>query len=169
MDLQAELKKTRQIVSRFIYDEDDDIREHGKSEHLEQFENGRRLPELGELLTETKDPQVKQIVIQNGTTESVSIGLYQAEEMSVCFSKGPGGEGKVMDWHKHPEGTEWLICAKGRVRVEFRDHDVCIGVGEGTSIPKETEHRVHYLQDHLLLAAIVPGSDAFPDAPEPKG
>ncbi len=44
-------------------------------------------------------------------------------------------------WHSHPETDEVFIVLEGQLRVDFRDGDVALNVGEMLVVPKGVEHK----------------------------
>jgi mannose-6-phosphate isomerase-like protein (cupin superfamily) len=44
-------------------------------------------------------------------------------------------------WHHHDAEDEFFFVWKGKFRVEFRDHIVAMGPGEGVVVPRGVEHR----------------------------
>jgi mannose-6-phosphate isomerase-like protein (cupin superfamily) len=43
-------------------------------------------------------------------------------------------------WHQHDEEDELFHVLKGRLRIQYRDHEVSIGPGEFHVVPKGTPH-----------------------------
>ena len=43
-------------------------------------------------------------------------------------------------WHTHEAEDELFLVLKGRLRMQFRDHDVIIDPGELVVVPRGTEH-----------------------------
>lgn len=43
-------------------------------------------------------------------------------------------------WHKHDDDDEVFIVFKGRITIQFRDHNVELGPGEMCVVPKGIEH-----------------------------
>ncbi|MBA5599715.1 cupin domain-containing protein [Pectobacterium aroidearum] len=44
-------------------------------------------------------------------------------------------------WHSHPETDETFIVLEGQLRIDFRDGDVHINVGEMYVVPRGVEHK----------------------------
>jgi mannose-6-phosphate isomerase-like protein (cupin superfamily) len=44
-------------------------------------------------------------------------------------------------WHQHEHEDELFLCLSGRLRIDFRDHDVELGAGEMCIVPHGVEHR----------------------------
>ena len=43
-------------------------------------------------------------------------------------------------WHKHDDEDEVFLVCKGRLTIQFRDHNVDLGPGEMCVVPKGIEH-----------------------------
>jgi len=55
-------------------------------------------------------------------------------------------------WHHHDDEDELFLVIKGRLRIEFPDHDVWIEEGEFLIVPRGVEHRpVAEEETHILL------------------
>ena len=55
-------------------------------------------------------------------------------------------------WHHHEVEDELFLVVKGRFRMEFRDRDVWLEVGEMIVVPRGVEHRpVADEEAHVLL------------------
>ena len=60
-------------------------------------------------------------------------------------------------WHAHETEDELFLVLKGRLRMQFRDHEVVVDPGELIIVPHGTEHRpVADGEVHVLL--LEPGS-----------
>lgn len=60
-------------------------------------------------------------------------------------------------WHSHEAEDELFLVLKGRLLMQFRDHDVVVDPGELVIVPHGTEHRpVAEGEAHVLL--FEPGS-----------
>ncbi|GAC1649434.1 MAG: cupin domain-containing protein [Gemmatimonadaceae bacterium] len=58
----------------------------------------------------------------------------------------------AFDWHFHEAEDELFLVVRGRIRMEFREHDVAVGVGELLVVPRGVEHRpVAEDEAHVLL------------------
>ena len=44
-------------------------------------------------------------------------------------------------WHHHEDEDELFLVHRGRLRLEFRDHQVLLGPGEFCVVPRGVEHR----------------------------
>ena len=55
-------------------------------------------------------------------------------------------------WHSHEAEDELFLVLKGRLRMQFRDHEVVVEPGELIVVPHGTEHRpVGDDEVHVLL------------------
>ena len=55
-------------------------------------------------------------------------------------------------WHSHPETDDFFLVLKGRLVIQLRDGEVCLGPGDLHVVPKGVEHRpVAKEETHLLL------------------
>ncbi len=55
-------------------------------------------------------------------------------------------------WHHHSHEDELFLVLKGRLQMQFRDHDVWLEEGEFIIVPRGVEHRpVAPEEAHLLL------------------
>lgn len=55
-------------------------------------------------------------------------------------------------WHHHEVEDELFLVVKGRMRMEFRDHDEWVEEGEFIIVPRLVEHRpVAEEEAHVLL------------------
>jgi mannose-6-phosphate isomerase-like protein (cupin superfamily) len=55
-------------------------------------------------------------------------------------------------WHAHEAEDELFLVLKGRLRMQFRSHEVVVGPGELIIVPHGTEHRpVADGEVHVLL------------------
>ena len=60
-------------------------------------------------------------------------------------------------WHAHEAEDELFLVLKGRLRLQFRDHEAVVDPGEFIIVPHGTEHRpVAEGEVHVLL--LEPGS-----------
>lgn len=56
------------------------------------------------------------------------------------------------DWHHHPAEDELFLVVRGRLLLEFRDHEVWLEEGELLTVPRGVEHRpVAPEECHVLL------------------
>src|SRR3954462_10768696 len=74
-------------------------------------------------------------------------GLFTEHWRPKIIAATNGQEVKVVKvqgefpWHQHDGDDEFFMVWKGRFRVEFRDHVVELGPGEGVMVPRGVEHR----------------------------
>jgi mannose-6-phosphate isomerase-like protein (cupin superfamily) len=55
-------------------------------------------------------------------------------------------------WHSHEAEDELFLVLQGRLRMQFRDREVAVSLGEFIIVPHGTEHRpVADEEVHLLL------------------
>lgn len=47
----------------------------------------------------------------------------------------------LFPWHHHEHEDEMFLVWRGRMKVEFREHSVELGVGEFCVVPRGVEHR----------------------------
>ena len=74
--------------------------------------------------------------------------IGQVNEIDVKLAKLHG----EFVWHHHPHEDELFLVLAGRLRIEFRDHDVWLEEGELLVVPRGVEHRpVAPGEVHVLL------------------
>jgi mannose-6-phosphate isomerase-like protein (cupin superfamily) len=60
-------------------------------------------------------------------------------------------------WHHHESEDEMFLVIKGRLRMELRDGDVILNVGECLVVPRGVEHRP-VAESEVLLMLFEPAS-----------
>lgn len=74
------------------------------------------------------------------------VGALNGQHVKVVKLKGE------FVWHHHESEDEMFLVLKGRLRIEFRDHEVDLEEGEFTIVPRGVEHRpVADEEAHVLL------------------
>jgi mannose-6-phosphate isomerase-like protein (cupin superfamily) len=63
------------------------------------------------------------------------VAALNGQEIKIVKVQG------TFPWHHHDREDEFFLVWKGRFRVEFRDHLVELGPGEGVVVPRGVEHR----------------------------
>jgi len=63
------------------------------------------------------------------------VAALNGQEVKIVKVQG------TFPWHHHEVEDEFFLVWKGRFRVEFRDHVVELGPGEGAVVPHGVEHR----------------------------
>ena len=63
------------------------------------------------------------------------VGDLNGQQVKLVKFKGP------FVWHHHETEDELFLVAKGRFRMEFRDHSVWLEEGEFLVVPRGVEHR----------------------------
>ena len=63
------------------------------------------------------------------------IAALNGQEVKVVRIKGE------FVWHHHDDEDELFLVLKGRLRMEFRDHEVSLDPGEMIVVPRGVEHR----------------------------
>lgn len=58
-------------------------------------------------------------------------------------------------WHDHPETDEAFIVLAGKLRIDFRDRSVVLGLGEMFVVPKGTEHKP-FAENEVKMLLIEP-------------
>ena len=69
-------------------------------------------------------------------------------------------------WHCHPETDEVFIVLEGQLRVDFRDGDVALNVGEMLVVPKGVEHKPYADSECHVMILVREGTVNTGDAPE---
>jgi mannose-6-phosphate isomerase-like protein (cupin superfamily) len=65
---------------------------------------------------------------------------YIAAELNGQYVKLDKLKGEFI-FHHHENEDEMFLVVKGRFRMEFRDHQVCLEEGEFIVVPRGVEHR----------------------------
>ncbi|MGA7523579.1 MAG: cupin domain-containing protein [Acidobacteriaceae bacterium] len=74
------------------------------------------------------------------------IGELNGQEVKLARLQG------TLVWHHHENRDELLLCLSGRLRIEFQDGSVELGVGAFTIVPRGTEHRTSADEEvHVLV------------------
>lgn len=73
------------------------------------------------------------------------IGELNGQEVKIVKVQGE------FPWHHHDHEDEFFLVWKGVLRVEFRDHIVSLGPGEGVVVPRGIEHRTCADQEAEIL------------------
>ena len=60
-------------------------------------------------------------------------------------------------WHSHECEDEFFLVLKGRLRLQFRDHEIVVEPGEFIVVPRRTEHRP-VADDEVHVLLLEPGS-----------
>jgi len=69
-------------------------------------------------------------------------------------------------WHSHPETDEAFIVLAGQMRIDFRDGDVELHVGEMLVVPKGVEHKPCADSECHVMILVHEGTVNTGDAPE---
>jgi len=65
--------------------------------------------------------------------------LLKHPDLSVIQERVPPGRGEVM--HFHSRARQYFLVLKGSAALEFDDHIVTFGPGEGVHVPPGVNHR----------------------------
>jgi mannose-6-phosphate isomerase-like protein (cupin superfamily) len=63
------------------------------------------------------------------------IAALDRQEIKIVKVKG------TFPWHRHDAEDEFFLVWKGQFQIEFCDHVVDLGPGEGALVPRQVEHR----------------------------
>lgn len=70
----------------------------------------------------------------------------RCEVTRIFFAEGTGAE-----FHQHPE-EQTFYCLEGRLQVTLGDETYVIGPDEASFHPSNVRHKVHALEDTLLIS-----------------
>jgi mannose-6-phosphate isomerase-like protein (cupin superfamily) len=74
------------------------------------------------------------------------VGELNGQQVKLVKFQGP------FVWHHHDDEDELFLVVRGRFRMEFRDRQVWLEVGEFLVVPRGVEHRpVAEEEAHVLL------------------
>ena len=63
------------------------------------------------------------------------VGELNGQQVKLAKFAGP------FEWHRHEREDELFLVVRGRFRMEFRDRDIELEVGEFLIVPRGVEHR----------------------------
>ena len=63
------------------------------------------------------------------------VGELNGQQVKLAKFAGP------FEWHRHEREDELFLVVRGRFRMEFRDRDIELEVGEFLIVPRGLEHR----------------------------
>jgi quercetin dioxygenase-like cupin family protein len=102
--------------------------------------------------------------IENLVTRQYSQGVgsvlrsERVELTRIVFSKGTGA-----DFHQHPE-EQLFYCVEGKLQVTLGKETYIVDKGEATWHPSNVRHKVHALEDTVLLSFKIRAEEQIYDA-----
>ncbi|MEO7711916.1 MAG: cupin domain-containing protein [Gemmatimonadaceae bacterium] len=63
------------------------------------------------------------------------VGELNGQQVKLAKFAGP------FEWHRHEKEDELFLVVRGRFRMEFRDRNIELEVGEFLIVPRGVEHR----------------------------